>query len=275
VYVFNKQTIRELAEGYQKDKRTIKKELEQYQLPTKVHRPRPVYLVTDATYFGDRLTETSWCVVVFRDFYEKEDLWWSYVQTETTRVYRDGRDYLESLGYTILSVTADGFGGIKQGFAGIPYQMCLVHMERLLRKGTTRTPLTEAGQVLRALTLTLFDTTSITFKRRYQNYLNTYTSFLNQKTTSPLTGRSEWTHDRLRTASLSVLIHLPYLFTYEDDRRIPKDSNALEAHFRHINEVTAIHCGLSVPQKQKLISTILLAGTIAPTPDKLRDIFGE
>ena len=211
--------------------------------------------------------------MVFRDYYEKEDLWYAYAHTETTSIYRDGRDYLETLGYTITSVTADGFGGIKQAFSGIPYQMCHVHMERLLRKGTTRTPQTEAGTILRALTLSLFDTTSTLFKQRYTNYLDKYHTFLNEKSLNSETGRSDWTHERLRTASLSLSIHMPYLFTYETNTKIPTSSNALEAHFRHINEVTAVHCGLARSQKQKLISTILLASTIAPNEKRLREIF--
>lgn len=272
-YVFNKQSVRELSETHRKDRRTIKKDLESYILPPKVHRPRAVYLIVDATYFGDRLEDTSWCVVVFRDYYRKEDLWWTYVHTETTSVYYEGRVYLESLGYIIICVTADGFGGIKQAFSGIPYQMCHVHMERLLRKGTTRNPLTEAGKVLRALTLSLFDTTSTIFKQRYRHYLDKYHSFLNEKSFNPETGRSDWTREKLRTASLSIYTHLPFLFTYESDQKIPTTSNALEAHFRHINEVTAVHCGLSRSQKQKLINTILLASTIAPTEENLKEIF--
>lgn len=212
---------------------------------------------------------------MFRDFYSKEDLWWTYAHTETTSIYRQGRAHLEQLGYTIISVTGDGFGGIKQAFIGIPYQMCLVHMERLLRKGTTRNPKTEAGKVLRALTLSLFDTNSTTFKQRYKDYLDKYLPFLNEKSFNLETGRSEWTHERLRTASLSIFMHLPNLFTYEEHPKIPKNSNALEAHFRHINEVTAVHCGLKRDQKEKLIATILLSSTIAPSEKKLRKIFGE
>lgn len=242
-------------------------------LPEKRHTPRPIHLVVDATYFGERTEETSWCVVVFRDFYEKENLWWIFCDTETTSVYRQGREYLESLGYTFISVTADGFGGIKQAFSGIPYQMCHVHMERILRKGTTRNPKTEAGMALRALTLSLFETDSDTFKRRYQAYLVRYSDFLNQKTINPETGRSEWTHARLRAASMSLVHHLPYLFTHETNTNIPEDTNALEAHFRHINEVSAIHCGLKRLQKEKLLATILLASTIAPSPSLLKKIF--
>jgi hypothetical protein len=246
-----------------------------YELPQKRHAPRPVHLLADATYFGERVEGRSWCVVVFRDFYGKENLWWTYTATETTSVYRGGRAALERLGYTVLSVTADGFGGIRQAFFDVPTQMCHVHMERLLRAGTTRHPKTEAGRVLRALTLSLFDTDSTTFKRRYQEYLTRYLPFLNEKTINPETGRTEWTHERLRTASLSVIAHLPYLFTYETNRKIPATSNALEAHFRHINEVTAVHCGLSRPQKEKVIATMLLASSIAPTEETLEEIFKE
>jgi hypothetical protein len=273
--VFHKQTIRELSITYAMDRRFIKRHLDTYQLPQKIHTPRPVHLLVDATYFGERTEDASWCVVVFRDFYGQEDLWCAYAHTETTSIYTSGRDYLERLGYTFLSVTADGFGGIKQAFSGVPYQMCHVHMERLLRLGTTRNPKTEAGKVLRAPTLSLFDTDSETFKRRYQDYLRLYTPFLNEKSLNPETGRLQWKHDRLRTASLSLFGHLPYLFTFEDDHKIPHDTNALESHFRHINEVCAIHCGLTPPQKQKLISTIVLASSIAPSEETLDKIFGK
>lgn len=255
------------------DRRVIKRYLDTYTPPHKVHNPRKIHLIVDATYFGDPLDDTSWCVVVFRDFYGQEDLWCAYAHTETTSIYREGREYLEHIGYVILSVTADGFSGIKQAFSGIPYQMCHVHMERLLRKGTTRKPQTEAGRVLRALTLTLFDTTSTVFKQRYKEYLNKYLPFLNAMSINPITGRKEWTHDRLRTASLSVFTHLPYLFTYETNTKIPHDTNAIEAHFRHINEICAIHCGLTRPLKEKLISTIVLLSTIAPTEEELREVF--
>ena len=197
---FNKQTARELSETHTKDRRTIKKELESYQLPLKIHTPRSVHLVVDATYFGDRLEDTSWCVVVFRDYYEKEDLWWSYAHTETTSVYYEGRQHLERLGYTIESVTADGFGGIKQAFSGIPYQMCHVHMERLVIKGTTRRPKLEAGVALLALVRTLKNTNADTFHRYLEAYIETYRSFLNERSLNFETGQEQWTHEPLRSS---------------------------------------------------------------------------
>ena len=102
--------------------------------------------MVDALYFGERKEDTSWCVVCFRDPKKKENLWWSFGKTETTGIYLQGRVYLENLGYTILSVTGDGFGGLRTAFSDIPLQMCHVHMERIVVKGTTRKPILEAGR---------------------------------------------------------------------------------------------------------------------------------
>jgi hypothetical protein len=210
--VFGKQTIRELAKCFNKDKRTISSFLETYTSPEKIHYPREVHLVVDGTYFGERKEHTSWCVVVARDMYTKENLWWTFTKSETTSVYRQMRDDLESHGYIILSVTADGFGGIKQAFKGIPYQMCHVHMERIVIRGTTRNPILEAGEVLLALVRTLHDTDSHTFHTRITQYIEKYRDFLNEKTINPATGESYWTHRELRKATHSLVAFRKYLW---------------------------------------------------------------
>ena len=226
----------------------------------------------DATYWGERKEETSWWSVVARDPKEKEDLWWSHEKTETTYAYRLCRDELEKLGYTILSVTADGFGGIRQGFNHIPYQMCLVHMERLVIKGTTRNPLTEAGTVLLALAKSLHKTDSRTFDRRLHQYVDKYRIFLNEKTEHPFSGEWSWTHESLRMALNSLIHSKKYLFTFEKNKNISKTTNSLEGHFRHVEEITAVHCGLNRRRKEKLLDSIFLAGTISPNQKKLDEI---
>ena len=81
-----------------------------------------------------------------------------------------------------------------------------------------------------------------------------------------------WTHKELRSAVLSLLHYRKYLFTFEQNKKIPKTTNSLEGHFSHINEIMAIHRGLARPQKQKVLNTIFLASTIAPTKGKLKHI---
>lgn len=254
------------------DKRTVRKLFKEYQAPIKHHQPRPIHLVTDATYFGERTENTSWCVAVVRDPQSKEDLVWQFAKTESTSLYVGLKEELLKHGYTILSVTADGFSGIQSAFSGIPFQMCQVHMERLVTRGTTKNPQTEAGVVLLALVRTLHQTDSQTFNRRLNCYVEKYRDFLNEKTTNPLTCERYWTHKELRSAVMSLLHYRKYLFTFEQDKKIPKTTNSLEGHFSHINGVMAIHRGLARPQKQKVLNTIFLASTIAPTKGKLKYI---
>lgn len=150
-YVFHKQTVRGLKGRYFKDKRVIKKLLDDYILTTKIHSPRKVNLVVDGTYFGNRKNHKAWCVVVSCDPKRKENLWWKFVDRETTSVYLEGNMYLEKLGYVIESVTADGFGGVSTAFKGISRQMCHAYMEGIVTARTTQNPILEVGKTLLAL----------------------------------------------------------------------------------------------------------------------------
>jgi len=249
-YVFNKQTVRELSDTHSMDRRVIREQLNSYIAPAKIHNPRPVHIVTDGTYFGERKEGLSWSVIVVCDPKKREDLVWLFTDTETTYAYSLLRDELETLGYTILSVTGDGFGGIKTAFSGVLYQMCHVHMERAIIRGTTLNPQTEAGTVLLALARTLFQgTNSKVFNKRLDDYIEKYREFLNEKTFHPDTFKNKkgwsWTHEDLRRAIQSLIRHKPYLFTFEQNKNIPKNTNSLEGHFKHIKKLLSIHHGVS------------------------------
>jgi len=106
-YVFGKQTLRELSRDYNLDKRSIRDLLDTYIPPSKIHSPRIVNIIADAFYLGERMEHTSWCPLVFRDPILKENLWWSFFKTETTRSYEQGKEELLKLGYDIKSITGD------------------------------------------------------------------------------------------------------------------------------------------------------------------------
>jgi hypothetical protein len=262
-----------LKSRHGKDRRTLKDFLSEYKAPEKKHEPRKINLLVDALYFGERKEATSWCGVCFRDPKKKEDLWWKFCHTETTLVYLEGRKELENLGYTILSVTGDGFGGLRQAFSDIPFQMCHVHMERIVVGGTTRKPILEAGQALLALTRSLHQNISgETFKFYLRKYLEKYHTFLNEKTTNPLTGETSLTHEPLHKASLSLVRFIPHLFTFETNKNIPRTTNSLEGHFSHIRDIVGVHRGLTRPQMERVLHSIFLASTIAPTKKKLKHV---
>ena len=274
-YVFHKQTIRELAEDTGYDKKTILSYLEYYTVAIKAHDPRPINLVVDATYFGKRKEDTSWGVILFRDPFRKENLWWMYVDTERESYYRIGKEYLERLGYTILSVTCDGFSGNIPVFKGIPLQMCQFHMKQIVVRNVTFKPKTEAGKILLALAHTLTYSTKEAFTERLRRFHVEYAPFLNEKTVHP-DGSSSYTHEGVRAAYRSLAYWYSYLFTFHSNNLIPNTTNTCDGHFSHIKDIVRIHRGLHKTFKQKVLDAIFLESTIAPkTKNKQKKNTGD
>ena len=245
------------------DKKTIITHLDAYEVPTKVHNPRPIHLVVDATYFGKRTDNTSWGVVLFRDATLKENLWWKYIDTERESYYREGKEFLLSLGYTILSITCDGFSGNIPVFKGFPLQMCHFHMKQIVTRNVTLKPQTESGQAILALARTLTHTDEKTFAFRVRGFYAKYYSFLNEKTYHP-DGRWSYTHDGVRRAYNSLVHWFQYLFTCEKDTAIPNTTNTCDGHFSHVKDIVRIHRGLHRSLKWKVLDAIFLESTIAP-----------
>lgn len=268
-YVFKKQVNRELQEKYVLDKRSIHTFLEKYTLPIKVHEPRALFVVVDATYFRKKKNTEPWCAVVFRDPIKKENLWYGFGDVETHDLYKEGRRSLESLGYTILGVTGDGKACIRKVFDDIPFQMCLVHMERIVIRKITRNPRLEAGIVFLALIKTLGRCSSSIWKERWKMYIEKYRDFLNEKSINGDNGILFWTHKELRSAVLSAQMFLPYLFNYETTRELSQTTNSLEGHFGHVKDIVRIHRGISDFLLKKVLSSIFLASTIAPKSRKV------
>jgi hypothetical protein len=261
-FVFHKQTFKELSESYHIRHRTLQTIFDEYVLPKKTHNPRDIYLVVDGTYFGETGTANAFCLVVFRDEENKEDVWWKFCEVETYEVYKEGKDHLISLGYVIKGVTADGLPLIRNVFKDIRFQMCLVHMERIIIRGTTKFPILEAGKVLLMLSSTLHTTNKDELRSRVIKYKEMYWTFLNEKAISVVTGDSWFVHRELLRAFNSLYNLFPFLFTYESDFRISKTPNSIEGHFHHINVRVSVHHGLSLQRKQKLITAILLNSSV-------------
>ncbi len=145
-------------------------------------------------------------------------------------------------------------------------------MERLIIQRVTKKPQTEAGIAILALTKTLPLTDSKTFNRRLNLYIEKYRDFLNEKTIHPISGEKSFTHEGVRLATFSLVRFREYLFTYEQNKKIFKTTNSIEGHFSHIKDVLKIHRGLSRTQKEKVLNSILLASSVAPTEEKIRKI---
>ena len=258
-FTFHKQTYAEIARFQHIRVSKTKELIDSYVLPIKVHNPREVYLEIDATYFGTE--ENKFCLIVFRDPFLKENLIWRFVDTERVAHYLEMRYELEDLGYVILSITADGLPLFRRVFKDIPYQMCLIHMERIIIRGTTRKPKLEAGIALLSLAKSLPRLS----EKRFKDYMNKYTlryfHFLNERTHSELTGEWWYTHEKLREAFLSLQNLSEYLFTYTRDANIQSNTNSIEGMFGNIKKKVKVHNGLSVSRKKRLIEILLINGS--------------
>ena len=258
-FSFHKQTLKELSKLYHIRTSVVQNMLDKYILPKVTHIGREVYLQVDATYFGSK--DNKFCLILFRDHINKQNLWWTFCDTEREIYYRQGRMFLESLGYIIKGVTTDGLPLFRRVFRDISYQMCLVHMERIIIRGTTRNPKLEAGKVLLALTKSLHTISEERFMHFMNQYTLKYFHFLNEKTYSEETGESWYTHEDLRSAFLSLQHLQDYLFTYTKDQNISKNTNSIEGVFGHLKIKVKAHHGLSLKRKQKIIEILLHYGS--------------
>ena len=268
-FVFSKQTLRELSGLHNYSKMQLKRIFTEILKEEKMHNPRAINLVVDATFFGKKETE-QWGVVVFRDAILKENLWWEFVSDEKVESYQRGRFSLLSLGYVFNAVTCDGLPGLTNVFKGIPVQFCHFHQTQIVKRYVTENPKLIAGHELLELLQALTLTNENIFKYRLSVYIDRNRNFLNEKTFDIATGQSPFTHRRLRSALRSLEHNIQYLFTYQKYPKlnIPNTTNTLESHFSHIKDIVRIHRGLKKIIKQKMIHAILLNSSIVLKPKR-------
>ncbi len=86
-------------------------------------------------------------------------------------------------------------------------------------------------------------------------------TFLNERTTNPKTGKSHYTHKRLRSAYRSLKTNLNWLFTWSDymELKIPNTTNAIDGHFSDLKNKLRNHNGLSIERKRKFIDDFFKA----------------
>ena len=85
--------------------------------------------------------------------------------------------------------------------------------------------------------------------------------FLNERSANKKTGKTFYTHKRLRSAYRSLKTNLKWLFTWYDfiELNIPNTTNAIEGHFSDLKNKLRNHNGLSVNRKIKFIDEFLKA----------------
>ena len=210
----------------------------------------------DTTYFG-----RSFGVMVFRDATTGLILYRNYVKHETNQLYRAGLEFLRTQGVEVCAVVCDGRRGLMQLCAGIPVQMCQFHQVAIITRYLTRKPKMPAAVELRKLTQLLTKTDKESFTGALQQWHAKWEDFLNERSVESTTGKSRYTHRRLRSAYLSLVRNLPWLFTWYDhpELGIPNTTNAIDGYFADLKNKLRSHNGLSLQRKQKFIDEFLKA----------------
>jgi hypothetical protein len=165
-------------------------------------------------------------------------------------------------GFTFSGIVTDGrFVAVDWLFPGIPLQMCHFHQEQIVIRYLTLNPKLPAGIELLDLVRTLPRTDEASFTDAFKHWLRTYHDFLREKTIDPETGRSQWTHKRLRQARDSLSAHLGILFTYQKypELGMPHTTNSLDGAFKKGKMAIGIHSGLTHVRQIKLMLSLLFS----------------
>jgi len=245
-----------LAIKHKCSKRTIQRKIDQHQVSIPKKTAREVVILMDATFWG-----RVFGVMLFKDNITKENLLKYYIKTETNSKYREGIEELKSRGYIITAIVCDGRRGLIQSFKNIPVQMCQFHQAAIIRRYITKNPRMPAAIELKQVVDLMKQTDKESFEGALNEWYLTWKSFLNEKSVNEETGKSFYTHKRLRSAYRSLKTNLKWLFTWYDylELNIPNTTNAIDGHFADLKTKLRNHNGLSIERKKKFIDEFLKA----------------
>jgi hypothetical protein len=250
LYSSGKQTYSQLAEQFSCSTKTIQRRLDKYQIIKRKEFLNVANIIMDTTYFG-----RGFGVMVFKNSLDGVVLYKQYVRYESNALYLAGISEIVRRGISVQGIVCDGRQGLFGLFDDIPVQMCQFHQIQIVQRYLTRKPKTQAAIELKKCTLKLTKQTKSEFVNSLNDWYIRWSDYLNERTKSPATGKTYYTHKRLRSAYLSLKRHLPYLFVFEDYKElmIPNTTNALDGLFADLKNKLRNHNGLSKERKIKFI----------------------
>jgi hypothetical protein len=227
-YTTGKQTYKQLSIKHKCSTKTIQRKFDSHRLKKSLKIPREVIVLMDTTYWG-----TNFGVMLFKDNITKENLLKYYIKNETNAKYREGIEELKSRGYIIKAIVCDGRRGLIQTFENIPVQMCQFHQVSIVRRHITKNPRMPAAIELNRITELMKHTDKESFEGALKQWYGRWESFLNERSVNEQSGKSYYTHKRLRSAYRSLKTNLKWLFTWYDyiELNIPNTTNVIEGHF--------------------------------------------
>jgi len=256
LYSIGKQTYSQLSEQFGCSARTIQRKLDKVLITKRKEFSSIAVVIMDTTYFG-----RSFRVMVFKNSLDGVVLYKQYVHYETNALYLAGISEIARRGIDIQGIVCDGRRGLFGLFGAIPLQMCQLHQIQIVLRYLTRKPKTQAAIELKKLTLKMKQQSKEELVNCLNNWYLRWSDYLNERSKSPSTSKTNYTHKRLRSAYLSLKRNLPYLFVFQDYKELnmPNTTNALDGQFADLKNKLRNHNGLSKARKMRFIDEFFKA----------------
>jgi hypothetical protein len=122
-------------------------------------------------------------------------------------------------------------------------------------RNLTRNPKLQAGKELYLLVKNITKISENEFVTAFKEWEIKWNNFLNERSKNDVTGKTHFTHKKLRSAWRSIKNNLPYLFVFEryKELNIPNTTNDLEGSFGVLKKRLNNHNGLTLERKKKFI----------------------
>lgn len=139
---------------------------------------------------------------------EKENLFWKWGKTEKNSYYETSLNALESLGYNFSGFVIDGRRGVrkmlKDKYPNAPVQHCQFHQIKTIKKYLPRRVSSDAGKMLRSISLRISKSHSIQFLTAFKVWEVLHTDFLKEKSYSinPFSKKNGGTH--IKTSEVHI-----------------------------------------------------------------------
>lgn len=255
LYLDHKQTIAEISATCGLSESTIKRRLKEISIEWKqptISGHGTIHI--DATYFGRNTG-----VLVALESGSGRLLYMAHIAHEHIDDYEAAVNHIEASGYHIDGIVIDGLPKLFTVFSAYKIQMCQFHMVAIVRRKLTKNPQLIAGKELLDLAYRLKTMSYKDFEEEFMQWKKKWHDFLKEKTVNEVTGRTIYTHQRLRSAMTSISTYLPYLFTYEHVEGMPNTNNQIEGTFTDMKKNLRNHPGMSVGNRKRMMNGFFLA----------------
>lgn len=256
LYQDGKQTMAELAEKHRISQSTIKRRIREVTIGwDQPSLTGSGFLHLDTTYWGH-----NWGVLLGLDEETGLPLYVAFIGHERAQDYIDAVRSIEQRGYCIRGIVIDGMQSLFSEFSAYKIQMCQFHMMEIVKRYLTKRPKLIAARELKELVGSLTTRQKNEFEDEYRKWKERWGNTLNRRTTLK-SGKTQFTHKRLRSAMHSVDFYLPYLFTYQQPecKGMPNTNNKIEGTFTDLKKNLNNHSGMSKENRKRFISGFFLA----------------